>query len=96
VTAGDDSVYVITGVVGTSEDSWAAATGTAIGIASRTLRDLRVGEVVRMDLALHQGRVARFRVRLGLSFKYEPERAAFYWDALGEEFAPEQIAGMGP
>jgi dodecin len=66
-----DSVYRVTELVGTSSQSWEAAAKTAIEIASKTLRDLRVGEVVRQDITIENGKVTSYRVRLNVSFKYE-------------------------
>ena len=66
-----DSVYRVTELVGTSTESWEAAAKAAIETASSSLRDLRVAEVVKFDLTIEDGKVARFRTRLQLSFKYE-------------------------
>jgi len=68
-----DSVYRVTELVGTSTDSWEKAAQAAIETASGTLRDLRVAEVVKLDVTIEDGKVARFRTRLNLSFKYENE-----------------------
>ena len=68
-----DSVYRVTELVGTSTQSWEAAAKAAVETASKTLRDLRVAEVVRQDLTIENGKVANYRVRLNVSFKYEPE-----------------------
>lgn len=68
-----DSVYRVTELVGTSTESWEAAAKAAIETASSSLRDLRVAEVVRLDVTVEDGKVARFRTRLNLSFKYEQE-----------------------
>ena len=68
-----DSVYRVTELVGTSTESWEAATRAAIETASSSLRDLRVAEVVKLDVTIEDGKVARFRARLNLSFKYEQE-----------------------
>jgi len=69
-----DSVYRVTELVGTSTQSWEAAAKSAVETASKTLRDLRVAEVVRQDLTIgDNGKVATYRVRLNVSFKYEPE-----------------------
>ncbi|MGH7686754.1 MAG: dodecin family protein [Candidatus Dormibacteria bacterium] len=68
-----DSVYRVTELVGTSTESWEAAARAAVETASGTLRDLRVAEVVKLDLTIEDGKVARYRVRLNLSFKYEAE-----------------------
>jgi len=66
-----DSVYRVTELVGTSSTSWEAAAKTAIETASKSLRDLRVAEVVRQDVTIEDGKVATYRVRLNVSFKYE-------------------------
>ena len=66
-----DSVYRVTELVGTSSQSWEVAAKTAIETASKTLRDLRVGEVVRQDITIENGKVTSYRVRLNVSFKYE-------------------------
>jgi len=68
-----ESVYRVTDVIGVSEESWEAAARNAVDTAGRTLRDLRVAEVVKLDVTVENGKVARFRTRLNLSFKYEPE-----------------------
>jgi len=66
-----DSVYRVTELVGTSTTSWEAAAKSAIETAAKSLRDLRVAEVVRQDLTIDGGKVASYRVRLNVSFKYE-------------------------
>jgi dodecin len=66
-----DSVYRVTEVVGTSSESWAAAARTAVETAAKSVRDLRVAEVVRQDVVIENGGVTAFRVRLAISFKYE-------------------------
>jgi dodecin len=65
------SVYRVTEVIGVSEQSWEEAAREAITTAAATVRDLRVAEVVRQDVTVENGQVKNFRVRLGLSFKYE-------------------------
>ena len=65
------SVYLVTEVIGTSTESWEDAARSAIETASGSLRELRVAEVVRQDLTIEDGKVATYRVRLNLSFKYE-------------------------
>jgi dodecin len=70
-----DSVYRVTELVGTSAQSWEAAAKAAIETASKTLRDLRVAEVVRQDVTIENGKVATYRVRLNVSFKYEGSAA---------------------
>jgi dodecin len=66
-----DSVYRVTEVIGTSSESWEAAARNAVGTAARSVRDLRVAEVVRQDITIENGAITSFRVRLGVSFKYE-------------------------
>ena len=70
-----DSVYRVTELVGTSTQSWEAAARSAIETASKTLRDLRVAEVVRQDVTIENGKVGQYRVRLNVSFKYEGSAA---------------------
>jgi flavin-binding protein dodecin len=66
-----DSVYRVTELVGTSSQSWEAAAKGAIETASKSLRDLRVAEVVRQDLTIEDGKVTTYRIRLNVSFKYD-------------------------
>ena len=66
-----DSVYRVTEIIGVSGESWEAAARNAVETAARTVRDLRVAEVSRLDLTIEDGKVESFRVRLGVSFKYE-------------------------
>ena len=65
-----DSVYKIVEVVGTSTRSWEEAAKNAVETASRTLRDLRVAEVVKQDMKLEKGKIKAYRTRVLLSFKY--------------------------
>jgi dodecin len=65
------SVYRVTEVIGVSEDSWEAAAREAVKTAASSVRDLRVAEVIRQDVTIENGEVKNFRVRLGLSFKYD-------------------------
>ena len=65
------STYKIIEVVGTSEISWEDAAKNAVATASKSLRDLRVAEVKELDLKIEKGKVAAYRARLELSFKYE-------------------------
>jgi dodecin len=67
-----DSVYRVTEVVGVSSESWEAAARVAIETAAQSVRELRVAEVVRQDLTIQDGAVVNYRVRLGISFKYDP------------------------
>jgi dodecin len=66
-----DSVYRVTEVIGTSAQSWEDAAKKAVQTASGTLRDLRIAEVVKMDVKIDGGKVVEYRTRLQLSFKYE-------------------------
>jgi dodecin len=66
-----DSVYRVTEVIGVSSDSWEAAARHAVETAAKTVRDLRVAEVVRQDVTIQDGGIVNYRVRLGISFKYE-------------------------
>lgn len=66
-----DAVYKIVEVVGVSEKSWEDAGRKAVETASGSLRDLRVAEVVKLDMRVEEGKVAAFRTRISLSFKLE-------------------------
>ena len=66
-----ESVYRVTDVIGVSGESWEAAARAAVQTAAKTVRDLRVAEVVRQDVVIEKGQVSAFRVRLAISFKYE-------------------------
>ncbi|MEO6976494.1 MAG: dodecin family protein [Gallionella sp.] len=68
-----DSVYRITELVGTSKKSWEDAATNAVNTASKTLRDLRVAEVVKLDMVVEDGKVSSYRARVALSFKYDPK-----------------------
>jgi dodecin len=66
-----DGVYRVTEVIGVSSDSWEAAARNAVETAGKTVRDLRIAEVLRQDISIENGAIKSYRVRLGLSFKYE-------------------------
>jgi len=66
-----ESVYRVTEVIGTSAQSWEHAAKNAVQTAAGTLRDLRIAEVVKMDVKIEDGKVIEYRTRLQLSFKYE-------------------------
>ena len=68
-----ESVYRVTEVVGVSADSWEQAAKNAVETVGGSVRDLRIAEVVRQDVTIEDGKVSGFRVRLGVSFKYEKE-----------------------
>jgi len=67
------SVYKVIELVGTSEKSWEEAAMNAVGTASKSLRDLRVAEVVEMDLQIEDGEVIAYRTKVKVSFKYKSE-----------------------
>lgn len=64
------SIYRITELVGTSKTSWEDAARSAVETAARTLRDLRVAEVAKLDMVVENGKVVAYRTRVSLSFKY--------------------------
>jgi hypothetical protein len=66
-----DSVYRVTEVIGTSSEGWAEAAASAVAVAAKSVRDLRIAEVVRQDVAIEDGKVKAYRVKLAISFKYE-------------------------
>jgi flavin-binding protein dodecin len=68
-----ESIYRVTEVIGTSATSWEDAARNAVETAAQSLRDLRVGEVVKLDMAIDDGKVAQYRARVNISFKYQPE-----------------------
>lgn len=69
-----NSVYKVIEIVGTSESSWEDATAAAITTASKTLRDLRVAEVMKQDVTINDdGSIDQFRTRLSVSFKYQED-----------------------
>jgi dodecin len=65
------SVYSVTEIIGTSPDSWEDAAKNAVEIAAKSLRDLRVAEVCKLDMRVEGGKVVEYRARVSLSFKYE-------------------------
>ena len=68
----DSGVYKIVEVIGTSPVSWEDAAKRAVQTAAESLRDLRIAEVTKTDVKIEDGQVVAYRVRLALSFKYEP------------------------
>ncbi len=66
-----DSVYRVTEVIGVSSESWEQAARNAVEAAGQSVRELRIAEVVRQDVTIEDGKVSGFRVRLGISFKYD-------------------------
>lgn len=67
------SIYRVTEVIGTSTESWEEATKNAVETAAKTLRDLRIGEVVKLDVTVEDGHVTHYRARVSISFKYETD-----------------------
>ena len=66
-----DSVYDVIELVGTSTKSWEKAAKAAVDMAAKSLRDLRIAEVVEQDLQLKDGKVEAYRTKVKISFKYE-------------------------
>ncbi len=65
-----DSVYKVIELVGTSTESWEKAAEAAVNQASQTVRDLRIAEVVELDMQLEDGKAIRYRAKVRASFKY--------------------------
>ncbi len=65
------SVYKVIELVGTSKKSWEDAAASAVETAGKSLKDLRIGEVTRMDVVIKKGKVVAYRTRLAVSFKYQ-------------------------
>lgn len=66
-----ESVYKVIEIVGSSSESWEKAAAAAVKRASKTIRDLRVAEVLQMDMALKDGKIEAYRVKMSVSFKFE-------------------------
>ena len=66
-----DSVYKVIELVGTSTESWEKAASTAVERAAQSLRDLRVAEVVELDMVLEEGKITAYRAKIKVSFKFE-------------------------
>ncbi|MGH7578365.1 MAG: dodecin family protein [Longimicrobiales bacterium] len=66
-----DSVYKVIELGGTSTESWEKAATNAVDRAGKTLRDLRIAEVIKLDLQLEDGKVRAYRARINVSFRYE-------------------------
>ena len=69
--AKDSGVYRVTEVIGTSSSSWEDAAKNAVKTAAKSLRDLRIAEITKLDMRIENGKVSQFRARVALSFKYE-------------------------
>ncbi len=68
-----ESIYKVIEIVGTSDESWERAAAAAVERAAETLRDLRIAEVVEQDLQVADGKVAAYRIKLKVSFKFESD-----------------------
>jgi flavin-binding protein dodecin len=66
-----ESVYKVIELVGTSSESWERAAAAAVERAGQSLRDLRIAEIVQLDMQLEEGRVLAYRAKVNVSFKYE-------------------------
>ena len=66
-----ESVYKVIEIIGTSSESWEKAAAAAVKRASKSLRDLRVAEVVTLDMAIADGKVESYRAKLKVSFKFD-------------------------
>jgi len=69
----EGSVYKVIEIIGTSTDSWEKAAAAAVQKAAKSVRDLRIAEVVEMDMQLEDGKVRAYRTKVKVSFKYEGE-----------------------
>ncbi|MEA3194493.1 MAG: dodecin [Betaproteobacteria bacterium] len=69
--AKESGVYRVTEVIGTSSNSWEDAAKNAVKTASKSIRDLRIAEITKLDVRIESGKISQFRARLSLSFKYE-------------------------
>ena len=68
-----DSVYKVIELIGTSTESWEKAAANAVAVAAQTLRELRIAEVVEMDMHIEDGKIVTYRTKIKVSFKYEHE-----------------------
>jgi dodecin len=68
-----ESVYKVIELVGTSEESWEKAARTAVETAAQSLKDLRIAEVVQLDMQIEDGKVRVYRAKVKVSFKYHTE-----------------------
>lgn len=68
-----ESVYKIIELVGTSTKSWEEAAKNAVERASKSLRELRIAEITKLDMKIEKGKIAAYRARVQVSFKYEDE-----------------------
>jgi dodecin len=66
-----ESIYKVIELIGTSEKSWEDAAKNAVETAGKSLRDLRVAEITKLDMKIEKGKVTAYRARVSLSFKYQ-------------------------
>lgn len=66
-----ESVYKVIELVGTSTESWEKAAAAAVKRASKSLRDLRIAEIVQLDMSLNDGKIEAYRAKVKVSFKFE-------------------------
>lgn len=71
-----ESVYKVIELVGTSETSWADAAKNAVKTAGKSLKNLRIADVSRMDMRVKNGKITQYRVRVGQSFKVDSQQLA--------------------
>jgi flavin-binding protein dodecin len=68
-----NSVYKVIEIIGTSTESWEKAASTAVETASKSLQDLRIAEVLELDMQLEEGKVIAYRAKIKISFKYKSD-----------------------
>ncbi len=66
-----DSIYRVTELIGTSENSWEDAAKIAVETAGKSLKNLRIAEITKLDMKIEEGKIVAYRSRVALSFKYE-------------------------
>lgn len=69
------SVYKVIEIIGSSPTSWEDAAAAAVAVASKSLRDIRIAEIVEQDMQIEEGKIIAFRAKLHVSFKYEGKEA---------------------
>jgi dodecin len=69
-----DSVYKVIELIGTSPKSWEDAAKNAVEMAGKSLKDLRIAEIGKLDMRVEKGKVVAYRARVSLSFKYDPKK----------------------
>ena len=79
------SVYKIIELVGTSENSWEEAARNVVETASKSLHDLRIVEVTKLDMHIEEGKIVAYRIRVNVSFRYGKKEALDYRILAGEE-----------